>query len=178
MQGWQSPFQNLAKANPELEYYELPVLSRFYSPIRWLIDGGMKGCFLDWEARERTITVYTNKRAFRVQLGIKDENTIHVFLLEGSGRLIWRTEGAFNQERLHGLEEAVITASIGSHVKGKPDFITMAHPGITYLRRSPQGLARITILTSVSRITGSLAEEAMKFNTSISAIYPLLVFAK
>lgn len=111
IEGWTSHLEDLVRTNPELKYYELPVLSASYSPFRWWIDGGMRAGIIDNEARERTITVYLNKRAFRKQLEIPDENTIYLFLVEKNGKIVWRAEGEFTKEKLQSMESIVKKAS-------------------------------------------------------------------
>lgn len=78
---------------PGLRYYELPVISRLYRPVKWFIDGGMRGGIPDEDTRERTITVYTDTDAFRDPLGIDSEDTIQVLLVDPAGTVHWRTTG-------------------------------------------------------------------------------------
>ena len=54
--------------------------------------------------RERTITLYTNKKEFKRQLKIPDEETIYIFLIDKNGRIIWRTNDKFTEEKAHDLE--------------------------------------------------------------------------
>jgi len=53
-----------------VRYYELPVISRLYAPARRFIDGGMRAGIADADARDRTVTVYTDKRVLRRALDI------------------------------------------------------------------------------------------------------------
>jgi len=93
--------------NTELRFYELPVLNVAYSPFRWWIDGGMRAGITNHEARERTITVYTNKGDFEKRLDIPNEETIHIFLVSREGRILWRDQGRFAKEKFQRLQEAV-----------------------------------------------------------------------
>jgi hypothetical protein len=65
---WISVLDGLVKKNPNLACYELPTLQNSYSLFRRVIDGGMRAGIPDKNARERTITLYSNKKAFREEL--------------------------------------------------------------------------------------------------------------
>jgi hypothetical protein len=104
---WADPLKDVMKADPSLEVYELPTLSRGYSPFRWWIDGGMRAGIVDDEARRRTITIYTNKRNFKVQLGIPNEETIYIFLVGKDGRIITQVQGDFTEEKHQQLQNAI-----------------------------------------------------------------------
>lgn len=101
---WESFLRGLTQSNPDLGYYELPTLSSSYSLFRWWIDGGMRSGIRNKEARERTITLYTDKRVFKSQLKIPNESTTYLFLLKG-GEVVWRTDDEYTEEK--GKELAV-----------------------------------------------------------------------
>jgi phosphoenolpyruvate carboxylase len=104
---WATPLKEIMRADPSLEVYELPTLGRGYFPFRWWIDGGMRAGIVDEEARRRTITIYTNKRNFKVQLGIPNEETIYIFLVGKDGRIITRVQGDFTEEKHRQLQNAI-----------------------------------------------------------------------
>lgn len=102
------PFLNdLARRNPDIAFYELPTLNISYILVRRVIDGGMQAGIPDKNARERTITLYLNKKIFRKELDIPDEKTIYVLLINKKGKVIWRTRGSFTIEKSSDLENAV-----------------------------------------------------------------------
>jgi predicted transcriptional regulator len=49
--------------------------------------------------REKTITLYIDKKALRRALEIPNEETIWVLVLDKQGNVLWRTEGAYSQEK-------------------------------------------------------------------------------
>jgi hypothetical protein len=104
---WAGPLKDVMKADPSLELYELPTLGRSYSPFHWWIDGGMRAGIVNEEARRRTITIYTNKRNFKVQIGIPNEETIYIFLVGKDGRIITRVQGDFTDEKYQQLQNAI-----------------------------------------------------------------------
>jgi hypothetical protein len=111
LESWGLPLDDFVNQNPEVEYYELPVLSAAYSPIRWWIDGGMKAGIVDSKARQRTLTLYTNKQKFKRSLGIPDEETIYVFLLDNEGNVLAQSNGSYAKEKLDQLQAAITVAA-------------------------------------------------------------------
>jgi hypothetical protein len=104
---WAGPLKDIMKTYRFLELYELPTLGLNYSPFRWWIDGGMRAGIADEEARRRTITIYTNKRNFKAQLEIPNEETIYIFLVGKDGRIISRVQGDFTEEKHQELQNAI-----------------------------------------------------------------------
>jgi hypothetical protein len=107
IESWTGTLEEIEQKNRDVRFYELPVLSRSYWPLRWWIDGGMRAGIADSETRKRTITVYTTKSAFRKQLGIPNEDTIYIFLLNKSGKILWQTKGDFTEEKNQQLRHAL-----------------------------------------------------------------------
>jgi hypothetical protein len=103
---WEPFLEELEGEYGGVKFYELPTLSANYSPIRWWIDGGMRGGIRSPEARKRTITLYTRKGDFKKALGIEREDDISVMLLEGGG-VVWKAEGEYTQEKFDALRREV-----------------------------------------------------------------------
>jgi hypothetical protein len=94
------PFaRRLEETHPELRYYELPTIQRRNALARTLLNEGMRAGIPDQVARERTITLYLDKRAFREALQLPGDDDIHVLLLDRQGRVRWQAEGAFTAEK-------------------------------------------------------------------------------
>jgi hypothetical protein len=96
---WLPPAAALADSVGNLQYYELPVLSRYYRLARSFIDGGMRAGIADLAARERTITLYIDKRPFREALGISNEDTIYVLVLGSDGRVALMLDGEYSEDK-------------------------------------------------------------------------------
>jgi hypothetical protein len=96
---WLPPAAALADSVGDLQYYELPVLSRAYKLVRRFIDGGMRAGISDLAARERTITLYIDKKPFREALGISNEDTIYILVLASDGRVALMLDGAFSEDK-------------------------------------------------------------------------------
>jgi hypothetical protein len=114
------PFaRELQAKTPGLRYYELPTLPRMNPFYRMSLDMGMKMGIPDKAAREATITLYLDKDAYRQALGIPNEETIVVMLVDREGTILWRTEGPFEAEKGRALHEFVQTAQTGQDGKNR-----------------------------------------------------------
>jgi hypothetical protein len=92
---------------PDVRYYELPVISRLYAPARPFIDGGMRRGIPDVRARERTVTVYTDKPTVRRALDIESESHVWAFLVDRDGRIHWRATGPADDDAIARLRETL-----------------------------------------------------------------------
>lgn len=102
------PFaQNLESEIPGFMYYELPTIYEMPSFSRTFINEGMRAGIPDQTARERTITLYLDKNAFKSGLGIASEDQISLFLVDTDGNIIWREVGSFTETRAAGLEAVI-----------------------------------------------------------------------
>ena len=115
---WLPAAQKLAAANPAVRYYELPTISRRYTLLRPLIDGGMRGGIPDPAMRDATITLYTNVDAFRRALGLASDRTIYALLVDTRGVVRWRGEGAFTARQ--GAELTRATAALLAAPTARP----------------------------------------------------------
>ncbi|HYO89881.1 MAG TPA: hypothetical protein VER79_14635 [Candidatus Limnocylindrales bacterium] len=104
---WVPPLKGLLARYPGVPLYETPVLSGFDPVRRWFIDGGMRAGIPDRATRAATITLYTDKRAFRQALAIPNEETIHLLLVDRQGRVHARVEGRYTADKLAALETAL-----------------------------------------------------------------------
>jgi hypothetical protein len=104
---WIPLARQLEASLPGLRYYELPTIRRLNALSRTFINEGMRAGIPDPVARERTITLYVDKTKFRKALQLPHEEEIHVMLLDRSGVVLWRAEGAFTLEKAGSLEAAV-----------------------------------------------------------------------
>ena len=96
---WVPFLGRLEQDNPDLRYYELPVIRALPWLARSFIDGGMRAGIPDPTARERTLTLYLDKRAFRAALDLPDEENIYLLLVDSQNQVRWRTRGAYTVEK-------------------------------------------------------------------------------
>ena len=101
---WSPYTAALEVRRPDVRAYELPVLSAAYRLARPFIDGGMRAAIPDPAVRNRTITLYLDKIAFRAALAVPSEDQIHVRLVDRSGATHWRTNGAWDAAKAAALD--------------------------------------------------------------------------
>ena len=112
---WHQPLINswiplagqLEEEHPGFCYYEFPVIRRLNVLYRGFIDMGMRAGIPDATARHKTITLYTDKAAFKRPLEIEDEEEIHLRLVDRQGVVHWATAGALTREAAESLEATV-----------------------------------------------------------------------
>ena len=104
---WIPAARELEAAVPDFVYYELPTIRKLPVLYRSFINEGMRAGIPDQTSRERTVTLYLDKKEFRSALGINDERTIRLFLVDREGRILWSEAGPWTAEKGAGLERAL-----------------------------------------------------------------------
>jgi hypothetical protein len=101
------PFaRQLEETYPAVRYYELPTIQRLNTLAR-TFNEGMRAGIPDLVSRERTITLYLDKKAFREALQLPGEDDIYVLLLDRQGRVLWQAEGAFTLDKGESLASVI-----------------------------------------------------------------------
>ena len=102
------PFaRQLEATHSGVRYYELPTIRRLNALSRTFVNEGMRAGIPDPVARERTITLYLDKIAFRRDVQLPGEEDIHVLLVDRQGRVLWRAEGSFTADKGESLAETI-----------------------------------------------------------------------
>ncbi len=104
---WVPFVAQLATAVPDFDFYEFPTIYRMNWLGRTFINEGMRAGIPNPDTRRRTVTLYLKKRPFRQALAIDSEDDITVMLFDRQGRVLWRSSGAFTEEKGAELETAV-----------------------------------------------------------------------
>ena len=109
---WIPTIETLMIAYPSLRFYEVPLIYELSIFRRFFINNGMRRGIPDEVARERTITVYTNREQFTklMDMNIK---TIYTLLLNDKGEILWRTTGKASAENILALDSAITTHGNG-----------------------------------------------------------------
>lgn len=98
------PFaQKLERSFPGVVYYELPTIRELPALSRSFINEGMRAGIPDRTARQRTVTLYIDKGMFKEALDIEKEETIHLFLVDGQGQILWREQGVYSEDKTRDL---------------------------------------------------------------------------
>ena len=95
---WVSWLEDLSGVRPEILFYEIPALRQLWTPVRPFIDGGMASAIRDPKILGRTLTFYGSLKNVTQPLEINDQKTIALFLVNQSGRVLWRGSGAYSLE--------------------------------------------------------------------------------
>lgn len=104
---WLREMKRFEELDPSFRYYELPTIERTNAFVRWFIDGGMRRGIPDQKARERTITLYLDKKPFCDALLITDQKKIYAFLVDRAGNVLWKSEGDFDEAKGASLKGAL-----------------------------------------------------------------------
>jgi len=104
---WLREMKRFEELDPGFHYYELPTIERPNTFTRWFIDTGMRRGIPDRKARERTITLYLDKKSFCDALLISNQKKIYQFLVDRNGKVLWRSEGLFDETKGASLRSAL-----------------------------------------------------------------------
>lgn len=89
------------------KYYETPVVSSSYKLMSGFINNGMRSGIKDNATRAKTITLFTNVGAFNKQVGLSGTNTIHVIVVDKSGKVLAQTSGAYTKDKAKAISAAL-----------------------------------------------------------------------
>jgi len=96
---WVPLARQLEQSFPGVQFYELPVIYKMNFFSQTFLNEGMRAGIPNPTTRQKTITLYIDKEEFRQALDIPHEDTIWVLVLDRQGNVLWRTEGAYSQEK-------------------------------------------------------------------------------
>jgi len=111
---WVPAGRSLEAAFPSLRFYELPVIQSMNRLSQTFINEGMRAGIPNPGTREKTITLYLDKTAFRQALELPHENTIWILLVDREGHILWREEGAYSADKGSALLQAVNDCLVGA----------------------------------------------------------------
>lgn len=103
---WIGVADDLMKDNSQLRFYEVPLIYEMNGAYRTWVNNGMRSGIPDPVARERTITVYTDRPKFLETMSMQPDR-IYVVLLNKSGKILWQTEGSSDPSKIDSLKKAI-----------------------------------------------------------------------
>jgi hypothetical protein len=104
---WIPTLGQLEQSFPDVHFYEIPVIQKMNFLSQTFINEGMRAGIPNHNTRAKTITLYIDLEMFLEALGIPDEKTIWLLVLDRQGNVIWRAEGAFTAEKGDALLKAI-----------------------------------------------------------------------
>ena len=115
---WQQPMVDswieeatfLEIQSPGFEYFEMPVIQRSTPAVQQFIDDGMRSGIPDRTAREKTVTLYVDKREFMRSLGLPTDDEIYAVLMNASGLILRVWTGSATPHARRQLQDLVWAA--------------------------------------------------------------------
>jgi predicted transcriptional regulator len=96
---WVPLARQLKQSFPDAQFYETPVIQKMNVISQTFINERMRASIPNQTTREKTITLYIDKKALRSALEIPNEDTIWVLVLDKQWNVLWRAEGTYSQEK-------------------------------------------------------------------------------
>ena len=101
---WIPIAEEISKENPDIHFYEVPLIYELGAFSRTWINNGMRFGIPNEIARKRTITVYTDRKKF-FELMKMEEDKIYTLLLDSDGKILWQTDGPSSKEKIQSLKK-------------------------------------------------------------------------
>jgi len=95
---WGPLTKELEEQFKDLFYYELPTIQSRNPFYKTFINEGMRAGIPNPKTRERTITLYLDKKQFRRSLQMPDEEHIYILVIDRQGKEYFRARGPYSQE--------------------------------------------------------------------------------
>lgn len=97
VEAWVGRFRQDFGANPQVTFYEIPMIAGMARLAKWFIDSGMRKGTPPAD-REHVITVYGGADAWKQRLGFQSPNTAYLILLDQRGAVRWLHSGTFDED--------------------------------------------------------------------------------
>jgi hypothetical protein len=111
---WTAEAQALQHTHVNFRAYRMPVAERENVLFRWWANASLRSDETDPELWHWVVPLYVEKAQFRSQLGIADEKSVVVLLVDKTGRILWRATGASTPGSRAGLAAAAGAGLVGS----------------------------------------------------------------
>lgn len=106
VEAWTKSFRTDFANNPQVTFYEIPIIGGMARMGKWFIDSGMRRGTPKSD-HENVITVYGGTDVWRQRLGVKSEDAAYLILLDQKGNIAWRHAGPFDEVQYKKLAEKV-----------------------------------------------------------------------
>lgn len=107
LDSWLMLYRDMAKAFPDLHYYQVPVAAGQDDWYRFYLNNGLRLNVWDGKLREHTVVVHTDLTAFLERADMPDVNEPYALLLDDTGHELWRRRGAATPLTRTELEQAL-----------------------------------------------------------------------
>jgi hypothetical protein len=106
VEAWAKRFRQDFEKNPQVTFYEIPMIGGLARLGKWFIDSGMRRGTPPADY-ENVITVYGSTEPWKQWLGVKAEDTAYLVLLDQKGKVALRHAGPFEESSYPALAEQV-----------------------------------------------------------------------
>lgn len=102
VEAWVGRFRKDFGSNPDVTFYEIPMIGGMARLGKWFIDSGMrKGT--PRKDQENVITVYGGTDSWKQCVGYASPDAAYLVLLDKHGAVRWRNSGAFDEKAYQDL---------------------------------------------------------------------------
>ena len=102
VEAWTKRFRGGFEKNPQVTFYEIPMIGGMARLGKWFIDSGMRRGTPKAD-QENVITVYGGTEPWKQRLGVKAEDFAYLVLLDRKGKVAWRHAGPFEETSYEAL---------------------------------------------------------------------------
>jgi hypothetical protein len=102
VEAWVGRFRKDFGGNPQVTFFEIPMIGGMARLGKWFIDSGMrKGT--PRSDQENVITVYGGTDSWKQRMGYQSPDAAYLVLLDKHGAVRWRHSGAFDEKAYRDL---------------------------------------------------------------------------
>jgi len=112
VEAWASRFREQFQSDPRVTFFEIPMIAGLAKLAKWFIDSGMRRG-TPREDYEHVITVYREVDVWKQRVHYADPNAAYLILLDGTGKVVWRHAGGFDDQAYAALSSHVSAFLIG-----------------------------------------------------------------
>ena len=106
VEAWSQHFREDFGVNPQITFYEIPMIGGMARMGEWFIDSGMRRGTPKAD-HEHVITVYGGTDIWKQRLAVQDEDTATLLLLDAKGNIAWLHSGPFDEQAYQSLSAEV-----------------------------------------------------------------------
>jgi len=97
VEAWVGRFRKDFGDNPQVTFYEVPMIGGMARLGKWFIDSGMRKS-TPKKDHENVITVYGGTDSWKQRLGFQSPNAAYLLLVDQRGVVRWRHSGEFDEK--------------------------------------------------------------------------------
>ena len=97
VEAWIGRFRKDFGDNPQVTFYEIPMIGGMARMGKWFIDSGMRRG-TPRSDQENVITVYGGTDSWKQRVGYASPDAAYLVLLDRHGAVRWRNSGAFEEK--------------------------------------------------------------------------------